>query len=103
MRVIENWIDEENLKPVIEALGWVCGYQFGPEDWDGLQPKLKDVDEECEKWTTVVLKGDFAVEVDISMMSGSTNYSLRIRSDKDLSDVCKVVLGLAQCYRMVDF
>jgi len=45
-----TWIDEENLRPVLTAIGWINNYKFDEEDWDAVKFGVVNVDEDKNVW-----------------------------------------------------
>lgn len=99
----ETWIDEENLRPVLTAIGWICDYKFDEDDWDAVVAGIKKVDESKGIWFDYPLIAKFEILTSTTMESGSSNYSLRVSSDQDIKPQLDVITGLAQCYRIQDF
>ena len=98
-----SWIDEENLRPTLQAIGWICDYQFSEEDWSVVRSGVESVSEEKNRWFDYTLTGRFPIKVGITMMSGSSNFTLRISCPEDIDGELKVITGLAQSYRFSDF
>jgi hypothetical protein len=46
----ENWIDDRNLIPVVEAISRLCNYKFDDWDKDVIETAMKKVDEDRNIW-----------------------------------------------------
>ena len=55
----ETWIDEDNLNPVLTAIGWICDYNFDANDWTAVEFGVKGVDEDENIWFDYPLVGKF--------------------------------------------
>ena len=99
----ETWIDEENLNPVLTAIGWICDYKFEVDDWDAVKHGVKSVDESKDIWFEYPLIGKFEIRTRTTMEPGSSNYSLRVECDKDIKGELDMVTWIAQAYRIKEF
>lgn len=48
--LIHGWIDEQNLKPFAQCLGWFVQYQMDESDWIALEFGLRQTDSEQDRW-----------------------------------------------------
>ena len=101
--IYENWIDETNLKPALTAIGGLCRCRFSETDWETVSLGITAVDEDAALWYPHTMKGDFEIRVFISKLSGSSNYSLKIESDRDIKQALEAITDIAQSFRIVDF
>ena len=99
----ETWIIEDNLIPVLTAVGWACDYKFDEDDRVAVLHGVKDVSEADNRWFEYEFRGRCVVSVRVTMETGSCNYTIRLQSDTDFTREFNMVTWLAQCYRIQDF
>ncbi|MDH5178055.1 MAG: hypothetical protein OEZ39_16245 [Gammaproteobacteria bacterium] len=100
---IENWIDDRNLIPVAEAISLLCNYKFEDWDKDAIDEGAKDSDESQNKWYEYEFVGDFNIKFSVTIEPGSSDYTIRVESEKDIEQAVNVIVGLAQSYEIKEF
>ena len=97
-----TWVKDRNLRPTMQALAFVCGYDFVPSDWVVIEHGVKGVDETQGIWFDYPLLGDFRIDTSTSLETGSANYSLKVASERDISIQIEMVEFFAQCFLISD-
>lgn len=99
----ENWIDEENLFPVLSAIAWLCRYRFDEDDRGAFEAALPKVDESKDIWFNYVFTGDGEIKVAVTMEPGSSDYTIRVESEMEIEQGVDMAISLAQGYRIKEF
>jgi hypothetical protein len=99
----ENWIDDRNLLPVADAISWLCRYRMEESEFIAIEEGAKRSDETKNNWYTYAFNGEFKIEIAVTIEPGSSNYSIRVQSDKDILQAVNAIIGMAQTYEIRQF
>ena len=100
---IENWIDDRNLIPVAEAISWLCEYDFSEADKIAIEQGALKSDELNDVWYEYEFHGKFIIQFCVTIEIGSSNYTLRVQSEKEINEAVNSIIGLGQCFELKEF
>jgi hypothetical protein len=98
---LKDWIFGENLRPWLEILSAVVGYDFDDTDWDAVDAGIATTDSESLRWHEVSLGGDGAPLVKLAKEPGSAVVAVMASLPTDLVERAKLAIQIAQSYRLV--
>gem|GEM_PF-2857237 len=98
--IIENWILENNLKPLMEMLSHWAKYTFEPDDWDAIHYGIQESNRETNKWFDYILSGVEPVSIRLAADPGSSVVHVRIECSPSLAAKAGVALELMQNYKL---
>ena len=93
-----TWIREENLRPAVEALASICGYNFDESDWAAIRHGVKDTDEAEGVGFDYPLIGVFRIDMSISLDVGTSNCSLKVTSKRDILEQTWIIEFFSQSF-----
>jgi hypothetical protein len=100
---IGNWIDDRNLIPFAKSISWLCSYNFDNTDEEAIILGAKKVDESKNVWFNCEFIGDFTIFFSFTIEPGSSNYSIEIKSEQDISQAVNAIIAIAQSYELKNF
>jgi len=92
------WIFDENLRPWLEIVATIVGYNFDGLDWDAIQAGIDATDAERDRWFEYPF-GD--ARVVLARDIGSSVVMARLSGAEDLSDKVELAALIANTYRLV--
>ena len=98
---MKDWIFEKNLRPVLEIVSRMVGYQFDQEDWNVVRFGVRDSNSEKNQWYEYPL-GESHVTARLRRNAGSAVIDIELEGMReDLLDRIGLVISVAQDYDLV--
>ena len=97
---IQNWIYEFNLKPFLETIATLCGYDWIDGELENLIHNGMDTDVEKAIWYSYKLHGEFEVELKIAADSGSSAVHIRLVGAPESIPKFELLFLVTQTYRL---
>jgi hypothetical protein len=99
--VVENWILDENLGPMLEFVSGLAGYEFGDVDLDAVTLGARETDVEKHEWFSYPLVGRHSLAFEVARDPGSSVVFVRVASDEDqIEPQIEAAVSLMQTYRL---
>ncbi|XXT20228.1 hypothetical protein WME94_01500 [Sorangium sp. So ce429] len=99
--MIKNWIYEQNLRPWLEIVGRIIGYDFDNDDWDAVGSGVVGTDSEEDRWYEYPL-GDRPVTLRLALEKGTAVVALSLDGlTGQQQELVDLAVSIAQSYRLV--
>lgn len=96
---LADWVFEENLRPWLEVVSKVVGYDFDDLDWQAVATGIKDSDAEQSRWYEHPL-GEGPSHVKVAREVGAAVVAVNVVVPEDTGDRVKLATAIAQTYRL---
>ena len=96
---LKDWIFEENLRPWLEVLSQIVGYEFDDLDWDAVRGGITGTDVERSLWYEYPLGENSRVGV--AHDPGTAVVMVRASLSAAAAERVKVAILISQSYRLV--
>ena len=96
--MLENWIKEENLRPLFEFASSCARYGLDDLDWDAITHGITTTDAETGDWFAYPLAGETTIEVWAARDRGTTVIHVRLNADEHTLSQLATAIGLMQDY-----
>ena len=96
---LRDWVFEENLKPWLEIVSTVLGYDFDESDWIAVSAGIAESDSERSSWYEYQL-GRVPLRVGLAREPRATVVMLKMGVPEEVADRVKLAVLIAQTYRL---
>ena len=100
VKMEQNWILEENLKPWLEIVASFCEYDFDQNDLDAINFGIVGTDVENNRWFDYEFSEGFRVLLQMALDPGSSVIFLKVECPSELTPRILTATEIASYYRL---
>jgi len=98
--MIGEWINEGNLKPLMETLSYLIDYAFDESDWIAIEIGTNNTTEHKGDLYEYRLYGGQTLIIQTALDSDAGLVLIQIEGNEEILEKCKVVLWIVQSYSL---
>jgi hypothetical protein len=84
LETVAGWVWSSNVRPLVEMISVVVGYDFDESDWQAISFALPDTDDDrLDAWYSYPLVGRSRVEVGFARSVEGDEVSVKVSSVRD--------------------
>ncbi len=92
--MIAAWVFLDNLRPFLTALGWIVGYEHGPDELTAIEYGLRDTEMEADRWYAVEFAGHRCITLSLALDPGSSVVNLRVEVPAELEPQVQLAIDI---------
>lgn len=97
-----DWINEDNLFPVLIVIASLCDCKFDEDDKAAIEAGLRKISGTKGLWFEYVFAGNGEITIAVFKESGSSDYDLRVASELDIEQAVKMAISFGQQFQITE-